>query len=48
MTLPINEVICGEASEVMAGLPDGCADCVVTSPPYWGLRDYKVDAQIGA
>jgi DNA modification methylase len=30
----------GDAVEVLRGLPDGAADCVVTSPPYWGLRDY--------
>lgn len=30
----------GDAVEVLRELPDGCADCVVTSPPYWGLRDY--------
>jgi len=28
-------------------LDDGCIDVVVTSPPYWGLRDYGVDGQIG-
>ena len=28
-------------------LPDGCVNCVVTSPPYWGLRDYGVAGQIG-
>ncbi len=28
-------------------LRDGCVNCVVTSPPYWGLRDYGHDGQIG-
>jgi DNA modification methylase len=28
-------------------LRDGCAQCVVTSPPYWGLRDYGSPGQIG-
>lgn len=28
-------------------LRDGCVDCVVTSPPYWGLRDYGVAGQLG-
>jgi DNA modification methylase len=28
-------------------LPDGVAQCCVTSPPYWGLRDYGVAGQIG-
>ncbi|WP_049575314.1 DNA-methyltransferase [Streptomyces sp. SBT349] len=30
----------GDAIEVLDHLPDASADCVVTSPPYWGLRDY--------
>ncbi|MFX4303023.1 DNA-methyltransferase [Alicyclobacillus tolerans] len=28
-------------------MPDECVQCVITSPPYWGLRDYGVDGQIG-
>ena len=28
-------------------LPDGCVDCIVTSPPYYGLRDYGVDVRSG-
>lgn len=28
-------------------LQDGCVQCVVTSPPYWGLRDYGVAGQLG-
>jgi DNA modification methylase len=28
-------------------LPDESVQCVVTSPPYWGLRDYGVDGQLG-
>lgn len=28
-------------------LRDGCVQCVVTSPPYWGLRDYGVSGQLG-
>jgi DNA modification methylase len=30
----------GDCREVLAGLPADSVDCVVTSPPYWGLRDY--------
>lgn len=36
--------------DVMEGLktlPDNSINCCVTSPPYWGLRDYGVDGQIG-
>ncbi len=37
----------GDAREVLRSLPDQSVQCVVTSPPYWGLRDYGVDGQIG-
>lgn len=38
----------GDAAMVLATLPDGSVDCIVTSPPYYGLRDYGVAGQIGA
>ena len=41
------EVIEGDCLEVLRGLPDGSVDCCITSPPYWGLRDYGVDGQLG-
>ena len=34
------EVIEGDCLEVLRGMPDGSVDCCITSPPYWGLRDY--------
>lgn len=37
----------GDSAAVLATLPDGSVDCVVTSPPYFGLRDYGYDGQIG-
>lgn len=37
----------GDARAVLCGLPAGSVDCVVTSPPYWGLRDYRVSGQCG-
>ncbi|MEV5704834.1 site-specific DNA-methyltransferase [Actinoallomurus sp. NPDC052274] len=37
----------GDACTVLALLPDTSIDCVVTSPPYWGLRDYGVADQYG-
>jgi hypothetical protein len=37
----------GDCLEVLATLPDCSVDCCVTSPPYFGLRDYGHDAQIG-
>lgn len=37
----------GDVLAVLRTLPDESVDCVVTSPPYWGLRDYGVDGQLG-
>lgn len=34
------DVLIGDAAEVMATMPAESVHCVVTSPPYWGLRDY--------
>jgi DNA modification methylase len=38
---------CGDALTVLHTLPDESVQCVVTSPPYWGLRDYGVAGQFG-
>jgi site-specific DNA-methyltransferase (cytosine-N4-specific) len=37
----------GDARAVLAGMPGQSADCIVTSPPYWGKRDYGVAGQYG-
>jgi site-specific DNA-methyltransferase (cytosine-N4-specific) len=37
----------GDALEVLQGLPDASVDCCVTSPPYFGLRDYGEAGQYG-
>jgi len=37
----------GDARAVLAGMPSQSADCIVTSPPYWGKRDYGVTGQYG-
>ena len=37
----------GDVLERLKELPDNSVQCVVTSPPYWGLRDYQVDGQLG-
>lgn len=42
-----NVVLFGDVLERLAEVPDGAVQCVVTSPPYWGLRDYGVAGQIG-
>lgn len=40
-------ILQGDAYHVLARLPDESVQCVVTSPPYWGLRDYEFEGQIG-
>lgn len=42
------QVICSDALTVLKDTPDGVVRCCVTSPPYWGLRDYGIPHQIGA
>ena len=37
----------GDCREVLRGLDESSVHCVVTSPPYWGLRDYGADGQLG-
>ena len=37
----------GNALTVLQHLPDRSVQCIVTSPPYWGLRDYSIPDQIG-
>jgi DNA modification methylase len=41
------QVIHGDSLSVLRTLPRESVQCIVTSPPYWGLRDYGVDGQIG-
>lgn len=40
-------ILMGDNRETLPTLDAGCAQTCVTSPPYWGLRDYGNDAQIG-
>ena len=40
-------ILMGDVREQLRTLPDAYFDSVVTSPPYWGLRDYGVVGQIG-
>ncbi|HVK26239.1 MAG TPA: site-specific DNA-methyltransferase [Actinokineospora sp.] len=41
------QLIVGDARSTLRTLPDSSVDCVVTSPPYWGLRDYRLPGQYG-
>ncbi|HEX8838786.1 MAG TPA: site-specific DNA-methyltransferase [Candidatus Acidoferrum sp.] len=45
MTVP--RIIVGDCRNVLRTLPADSVHCVVTSPPYWGLRDYGVSGQLG-
>lgn len=42
------QILTGDNRIVLPTIPDESVQCCVTSPPYWGLRDYDSDAQIGA
>lgn len=43
--IPANTIIQGHVLDVLRTLPDECIDMVVTSPPYWRLRIYKIPPQ---
>jgi site-specific DNA-methyltransferase (adenine-specific) len=45
--LPRNQILLGDATERLTSLPDASIDSVITSPPYFMLRDYDADGQIG-
>jgi DNA modification methylase len=45
--MSINKIINSDCIEGMKLLSDSCVDCCVTSPPYFGLRDYGHEGQIG-
>lgn len=36
-------LLCGDARDVLRTLPADSVNCIVTSPPYWGLRSYAPD-----
>ncbi len=42
-----NQIITGDALSMLRTLPDSFVQCCVTSPPYYGLRDYGIEGQIG-
>lgn len=47
LTLRGSTIFEGDALTVLRRLPSKSVRCVVTSPPYWGLRDYGIEEQIG-
>lgn len=42
------QIVSGDVREKLLELPDDTVHCCVTSPPYWGMRDYGYEGQIGA
>ena len=44
--LELNKIHYGHVLDLLKHLPDESIDCVVTSPPYWALRDYGTEPQI--
>lgn len=42
-----NKILQGDSLALLKEMPDELVDCVITSPPYWALRDYGVDGQLG-
>ena len=45
--IPIDAILQGDSLAVLKTLPDNSVHCCVTSPPYYALRDYGVEGQIG-
>jgi DNA modification methylase len=45
--LVVNTILPGNNIETLQAIPDSSLHCCVTSPPYYGLRDYGIDNQIG-
>ena len=45
--LELNKIYNMDCLEGLKQLPDNSINCCVTSPPYWGLRDYGVEGQLG-
>ena len=43
----LNKIINADCLDTLRQIPDASIHCCVTSPPYWGLRDYGVPGQLG-
>ena len=47
-SLPLRQILIGDVRTRLKELPNAAVDTIITSPPYWALRDYGQDKQIGA
>ena len=45
--MDLDKIYLGDSKTVLRGWPDSCVQTVVTSPPYWGLRNYGMEGQMG-
>lgn len=45
--IELNKIYLGDSLTTLKTFPDACINCCITSPPYWGLRDYGHDGQMG-
>ncbi len=45
--LPRNTILVGDAVRQLRELPSSSVDCIITSPPYFALRNYQMEGQIG-
>lgn len=45
--MDINKIHCMDSVEFLKQLEDESIDCTITSPPYWALRDYGIEGQLG-
>jgi len=46
MQIKLNKIYCGDSVEIMKQFPIESINCCITSPPYWGLRDYQTEPVI--
>ena len=44
--MPETKIVCGDALDTLRKMQDNCVHCVVTSPPYFGLRSYLPDGVV--
>ncbi len=45
--IEVDRIINGDCLSVLKEMPKDCVHCCVTSPPYYGLRDYGIEGQVG-
>lgn len=45
--MKLNKIYNGDSLKILKTFPDNSVNCIITSPPYWGLRDYGVAGQVG-